>query len=186
METIVLNKKKKKIKWKNIFIMLLICAATAVCVFLIGHFRIQYSYYQIDPQLNRHELGISAHNNLINTVTIDTLEDIKKQGYQISDFRVVNVIDKQYIFTWDNNKDDTEQITSAIVNSIDVDVYALILPIKDKEYYLPPTKGYDILHQLQELDNSFKDIHLLNGKYINIKNVSSNAEIEELINGYKK
>lgn len=183
METIVLNKKKKKIMWKRIFLMFLIIAATAVCIYCAEHFRIGYKYYAIDENGTKTILGTSANSKLIEKTLIEKLDKSRSNGYQVADHNMNHIVDKKWVITWNNNNDDANIIQSTIDSYIYVIVYALKLDINNKTYILPDTQGYDILHTLKKKDKNLK-IDLLKGVYVDENEVLDQMAIDQLISNY--
>lgn len=184
METIKLNKKKKKIMWKRIFATILIVAAIVGCVVFNMNFRIGYKYYIIDDHKNKIELGISAQDRLLDKVMVEKLEETKEQGYQIADYNLNHIIDRKWTITWRKNKNNDKVIKSVIADSVYIIVYALKLDIDGQTYILPENKGYQVLSDLKQI-NSNLNINLLKGVYVNKNEVLDQTAIDALLSNYK-
>ena len=184
METIKLNKKKKKIMWKRIFITLLAIAILAGGIFFASTIRFGYRYYSIDENRNKIDLGISAQEHLLDTVLMEELDTAKQQGYQIADYNLTHIIDKKWVITWKKNKDNDEVIKSAIADSIYIIVYALKLDIDGKTYILPEKQGYQVLSALKQHNENI-NIDLLDGVFVNENEVLDQAAIDALLSDYE-
>lgn len=184
METIVLNKKKKKVMWKRIFLFILIIAAIAGCLWFNGHFRATYKYYSIDENRNKIVLGNSDDKLLIEHTLIEVLDKAKTDGYQIADYNMHYIVEKEWHITWKKNPDNTDGIKSAIADYIYVIVYALELDIDGKTYIFPEKQGYQVLTELNRINKDL-NITMLDGVFVNKNEIMDQSAIDEFISNYK-
>lgn len=184
METIVL-KNKKKIDWKKIIIILVICAGIAFSVAFIGYFRIAYQYYETDIGNTVEVLGVSSQNDLIDRAFIEKIRETKKEGFQIVDYNLSTKIDKKIIITKKSRADEKTSINSKIKEKIYITVPAYKLTLDGKDYYFEKQKGTEVLYKLKNI-NPKLDIPFLEGVYKSKDNLTSQEEIDQLISNYSK
>ena len=180
METIKLKeKKKRKIQWKRVLIMFIIVAATAICITLNACFRVSYRYYEIDNNQNKITLGVSADKNLIKNSVSDYIETIADNGFQIADFNLEKVYDKQIIITWRKNKQDTEDIQSAIEEGTYVIVYAGKITVGEDIIYIKPKLVNSTVEKIKEKDK--KVTIQKEYVYINVNKVWNTDQLEDYL-----
>jgi len=161
METIKL-KKHKRIKWKNIILIILIIA---IGIF-ISTFKIAYKYTAIDEEHNREIIGYSNSKYLVNYTMYEYIGDIEKQKYLIADFNLTKIYKVNLTIVHRTKKYNDEKIKNDIKQNTYVKVYAAIVSLEGKTIYVLPPNQNIIFNRLpkKEFDVSFDyiDISLIN------------------------
>lgn len=184
MKTIILNKKRKKLLWKNIIIYLIGIILFIVGIIILTNVKINYNYYKIDIYGNKILLGTASSNNLLDITVYNKINEVKQDKFQIADYNLKNLITIQPTIKWNSFNSEDEKVKDAIEDNMFIIVYALKLNIDGIDYILPESEGYTILGQLKN-KNPNLNIDLLDGEFVNIEKVLTEAEIEELISNYK-
>lgn len=184
METIVLNKKTKKIMWKRIILTIILCGIMLGIGFLIGSLRIRYQYFAIDKDGNKTILGVSANNKLVENALMEDLNNVKKAGFEIADYNITHIVNHRAIITWRSNKTNTQEIKSTIEDYIYSIVYALEIDINGKTYILPPNKVKEVREILQSKDKKLT-FEMPKGVFVREEEVLDQAAIDNLISNYK-
>ena len=184
METIVL-KNKKRIDWKKVIIILVLCAMIAGSAILVYHCRLSYQYYTVDITGIKTVLGNSTQSNLVDRAFEEKLREVKQEGYQIVDFNASSLIKKRIVITKRSNKNDDTSIKTQIKQDIYVVVPAYKLTIDKNTYYFQKKQGYDTLYKLKEINKQL-DINMLEGEFVNKDLIMTSEDTEKLINSYSK
>jgi hypothetical protein len=184
METIVL-KNKKRIDWKKVIIILILCAMIAGSAILVYHCRLSYQYYTIDITGIKTVLGNSTQSNLVDRAFEEKLREVKQEGYQIADFNASSLIKKKVVITKRSNKNDDTSIKTQIKQDIYVVVPAYKLTIDKNTYYFQRSLGYNTLYKLKEINKQL-NITMLEGEFVNKDLIMTQEEADQLINNYSK
>ena len=184
MKTIILNKKRKIIIWKNILLYLIGILISISILIILTNIKINYNYYRTDIYGNKILLGTASNNNLLDITVYNKINEVKQDKFQIADYNLKNLITIQPTIKWNNFNSEDEKVKDAIEDNMFIIVYALKLNIDGIEYILPESEGYKILGQLKN-KNPNLNIDLLDGGFVNIEKILTDAEIEELISNYK-
>ena len=184
METIIL-KNKKRIDWKKIIIILILCMMIAGNTILVYHCRFLYQYYKVDITGQKVVLGNSTQPNLIDRAFDEKMKEVKQEGYQIVDFNASSLIEKKIVIIKRANQTDDKSIKELIKQNIYVVVPAYKLTIDKTTYYFQKKDGYDTLYKLKEINKQL-DINMLEGEFVNKDLIMTSEDIEKLINSYSK
>lgn len=185
METIALNKKKKKIMWGRVFIALLVLIILSSLTYLFFNYTIKYQYYAIDTYGAKEILGISADKYLIEQTTIETIDSLKQDKYQIVEYNYNHIINKNMIIVKRKQKDNKQKIQSAIASYMGITVYAIEIDIDGWGYILPDAKYRNIINEIKLKHKKLK-IGTPKGVFVRIEEILDQAAIESLISNRKK
>lgn len=154
METIKLidKKPKKIILWKRIFFFLFIIIGISAYIVFNVLFNFRYRYYIINNEGNKTEIGIAATDNLVNITVKEYLEELGKEGYQITDFNLNNIITNNIIITWKDINNNEDNIKSKIKESLYIKTYAEKITCADNSIYVLEKTAQNIINRIQARD----------------------------------
>jgi len=177
METINLKQiQRKRYRLQKILIILLILSGLSL---ILKNIKIKYRYTIIDNQGNQIILGISKNNNLIDETLYETINQLKEQQYEISDYNLSTYIQVQKIYTFDKDSD-LKELKNKIKNCFLIKVYAVKFTYNNNDYYFHNKYNHYIYDNLKLKIPDLK-INFLEGTFININQVMSIEEMENFI-----
>jgi hypothetical protein len=180
METIKLKqKKKKKIMWKKLFIILISCAAIAGCAFLGACCRIRYKYYIITPEHDKIDLGISKNRHLVDDTIYAAITEKRLEYKDIADYSLNMIINDQRTIAWVWDKTDDAAIQDTIVDNLYVIVYATKITVRGDSIFVTQENESSIVKQIQTKN---KKVEIQRDYlYTNINSLSTDEEIKNFI-----
>lgn len=185
METIVL-KKKKKIKL-NVKLLLASIAALILIIALVWFnltWQLAYEYYVIYPTGGYATIGYALDRKLVEKSIMEEIETTYNQKLQIVDYNLKTYVSNRRFFIRRNTAND-EWVKENIKNFVYITVYANILELEDKTYYLQTDKAYNTLYSLREINPKITT-RLLRGTYVNRDLLLTDEEIKKILENYEK